>query len=263
MNELLMNAKEAWPPYDTVCVGDDMGKLSGLHWYDTFADIAVEDRITFFNKRNRSMAGDWATNLDSKETFPFSFQLYSIGIQFSAPALCSVTDYSRTGGALTDPTPDIHTHNHAIWSGELLKHCSVRLQVSQDEKLLTTGLALPAGYGIAGCFNIDCEETVGNADAAEIQTLGNGSPDFDNRFGFPVPIDIPRGCLVAVELKFSPYAKTLLSRMEGPGSVVVNTNPHNGEDFTFEEATQAGICMIECSLYGPRYVQLRNQQRFI
>lgn len=263
MNQQNMNAVEAWPPYDTVCIGYGLGADRQMHWYSTFHELATEDAISFFNKRNRSMAGAWATNLDSRESFPFAFQCYSIGIQFSAPAAAPILEYERAAGALTEPVADLVTHNHAKFAGELLKHAAVRLIVSQDEKLVTTALALPAGYGIAGQFNANVSDTLGSSDIAEVQTLGNGSPDFDNRFGFPVPVDIPRGHIVRVEVKFSNYAKQLLQRMEGPGKILINNNPNNGEDFTFSEATVDGVCMMEVTLYGPRYVQLRNQQRFI
>jgi hypothetical protein len=255
-----MNARETWKPYDTVIVGASLGATGGVRWYPSFASIGEAEYVPFFNQRNRSAAGLWATNMDAKESMPFVYHIYNIGVQFSAPCTYPVLEYSDDGEEnRVGPTLDLATHVWLQWA-ELLKHTSVILKVSQDDKLVANALALPAGYGTFGIINVDAEATMDGVESGAVQTMGNGIAQLDNVFGFPIPVAVPRNCIFEVQVKFSKYARELLKRMEGPGKVMINTAP--ASVFTLSDATVDGMCMIEVTLNGRRAVQLRNQQRF-
>lgn len=255
-----MNAREAWPPMDTVLIGDGQGDINNAKWYNTFLALSREEKISFFNVRNRSIVGPMYNNMDAKESMPYAFQLYSLGVQFWSPALNPVTAYSYDGTTLVGPTCDNATNVHAQFAGELLKHSSLRLQVSQDEKVIANSLAFPAGFGVSGIMNVDTSDTTTGAELGAVQALSNGIPSISNRFGFPEPVSIPRNCIFNVELQFSTYGRALLERMEGPGRVMIQMAP--GETWDLEDATVPAICGIKVVMFGRRFVQQRNELHF-
>lgn len=260
MTKTPVNAVEAWPVYDTVLIGSGMGSVNGAKWYETFAALAADDRVAFFNQRNRSGVGVAYTNMDSKESMPFGFEAFSLGVEFSAPAGLPVTEYAYDGTTLTGPTVDLHGQPHAIFAGELQKHCSVHFQVSQDEKLVAAAQLCPAGVGISGVANVNATDALNGIEMGGYQAFGNGAPVIQNRFKFPEPVRIPRNHIMSVHLQFSTYAKRLLEKLEGPGRVMINTAPD--DTWVLNDATVPAICMLRVSLFGRRYVQQRNELHF-
>jgi hypothetical protein len=261
MNEQnYQNAVEPWTPFDTICIGEGMASYSGCQWYNTFAALAVEDKVSLFNVRNRAQAGVAYTNMDSNSQMPFAFDCYSIGIEMSAPMFYPVTAYAYDGDTLTGPTLDLSSHAHALFAGEILKHASVRLQVQQDEKLVNTVLGTPAGGGITGSMNVNAAAAYDGVELGGVQAFNNGIPDRTNRFKFPQPISIPRNAIFNVEIKFSTYARNLLAKLSGPGRVMIQLAPDT--TWNLDAATVPAVCLIRCTLFGARMVQQRNELHF-
>lgn len=260
MNEQYMNAVEVWTPFDTVCIGENQSLVNGSRWYESFAALAADEEVSLFNARNRSGVGVAYTNMDTPGQLPFAFKAYSVGIEISAPAFAPVVSYSGDVEGVTGPVLDMASSAHAVFAGELQKHASIRMQVSQDEKLVSTVQGCPSGAGVSGAFNLDAPDALQGTEIGSVQTFSNGIPDIRNRFKFPIPVDIPRNHIFNVNLKFSRYAREILQRLSGPGRVMINTQP--AVDFELEDATVPAVCMIRVSLFGIRYVQQRNQQHF-
>lgn len=260
MNEMVertkVNAVEAWPIYDTVLVGPGQGSVNGAKWYETFLALAADDSIPFFNQRNRSGVGVAYTNMDAKESMPFGFEVFSLGVQFSAPAAKACEAYSYDGTTLVGPTVDLHDEAHALFAGELQKHCSVRLQVSQDEKLLAAAQHCPSGTGISGVAGVNATDALNGVELGGVQTYGNGISMIQNRFKFPEPVRIPRNHVFSVHLHLSTYARKLLENMSGPGRVLTGLAPDT--TWNLNDATVPAICQMKVSMFGRRYVQQRN-----
>jgi hypothetical protein len=250
--EQKLNAWEGYPLYDTVLIGEGMGDSQNLQGYNTFKDMAREDEIAFYTKRNRSGAGIPYCNMDSAEQVSFAFLAYSIGVEFTTPAIQDSTDSEGS------PAPP-KQYNYLAFGNELLKHASLQLQVGQDEKLLSNVLGAPGGGGVTGFSQ------VGNNSASEATYLGtyaqysNGSPHLRNRFVFKKPVRIPRNHNISAKISFSTYARGLLDMLSGPGRILIN----NENVLTnFEDATVPGICTMRVSMIGRREVQQRNAQHF-
>jgi hypothetical protein len=265
MNEMntqqKMNAVEAWPIYDTVLIGPGFGNVNGAKWYNTFAELAASDEgIPFFNQRNRSGVGVAYTNMDAKESMPFGYEVFSLGVEFSAPAAKACEAYSYDGDTLTGPTVDLHDEAHAIFAGELQKHCSVRLQVAQDEKLVAAAQLCPAGVGVSGFASINGTDALNGVELGGVQAYSNGLPVIQNRFKFPEPVQIPRNHVVSVHVQLSTYAKRLLEQLAGPGRVLTGLAP--GATWVLNDATVPAACMLRVSLFGRRHVQQRNELHY-
>lgn len=254
------NAVEVWQPFDTVCIGEGQSSVQNSRWYETFAALAADDQIPLFNVRNRASVGVAYTNMDTAGQLPYGFRAYSIGISLMTPALDPVVSYSGDGEGLDPLVMDFNTKANAIFAGELVKHCSIRMQVSQDEKLVNTVQGTPSGEGINGVYNLDSPDLLQGTELGTVTAYSNGVPDIRNRFKFPIPIDIPRNHIFNVSLKFSTYAREILQRLAGPGRVMINTQP--AVVFDLEDATVPAIFTIRASLFGVRYVQQRNEQHF-
>jgi hypothetical protein len=255
-----MNAAEPWIPFDTVCIGEDQSTVSGSRWYETFAALGAEDVVNLFNVRNRAQVGVAYTDMDVAGQMPYGFKAFSLGLEFSAPVSYPVSAYAYDGETLTGPTLDLASHAHAIFAGELAKHCSVRLQINQDEKLVSTATGVPAGGGVSGGVTVNAAAAVDGIEIGGMQTFTNGTPDIKNRFVFPGGIDIPRNHILKLEVKFSTYARAVLNKLSGPGRVLTSLAP--ADTWVLDDATVPAVCMLKATLFGVRFVQQRNQQHF-
>lgn len=252
MEEQKLNAWEGYPLYDTVLIGEGMGNDVNLKGYNTFQELGREDEISFFTQRNRSGAGIPYCNLDSAEQVSYAFLAYSIGVEFTTPAIQDVTD---SEGAVAPPTQ----YNYLGFGNELLKHSSLQFQVGQDEKLLSNVLGAPGGGGIAGFSQVGNKSAANNVYEGTYAQYSNGSPRLPNRYKFKKPVRIPRNRNIEAKISFSTYGRGLLDTLSGPGRILINNETLLTN---VEDSTVPGICTMRVSLIGRREVQQRNAQHF-
>lgn len=242
MNAQYENAWESWTLYDTVLVSsivDTLYKNSGF--YTDYAALGAPATIPFLNVRNKSVGVPY-NNFDSKDKLPFVFECWSIGIEFSAPAIT----YPPQGGGVTSD----QSQSTLLFAQELPKHCGFILKLSQDEKLVQTALLAPSGQGVYGASS-DVASQATNAQL--LQNVSAGVLDRNNRWKFAEPVLMPREVNLSGELVISEYGRSMLAKMIGPGDYWIQQD--DGERY-------AAASYIRVSMYGKREVQQRNALHF-
>lgn len=233
-----LNALESWTLYDSVMVSSIVDTLyKGAGWYTDYAALSTPAKIPFLNVRNSSIGVQY-NNFDSRDKLPFVFELWSIGIDFNAPALSWQVPTEGYSAAA------------ALFANELPKHCGFVLKVSQDEKLVQTAFLMPSGQGIEG-WTDTMFETSGFATLA--QDAGAGIAERSNRWKFMEPICMPREVNISGELIISEYGRDMLAKLMGPNDMKLQDD---------DSSPYAGAALIRVSLYGKREVQQRNALHF-
>lgn len=230
-----VNAWEPWTLYDSVLISTVADTIySGQGFFNSYAALSAPAQIPFLNVRNKSAVGEAYNNFDSRDKLPYVYHAYTIGISFEAPSV--------TYGAIQTG----QSEGAILFANEIVKHCGFVLKVSQDEKLVHTAELMPNGQGVTG-WGTSTE--IGGAVAPTIgQNVSSGQPDKDNKWPFPNPIEMPREVNISGTLVISPYGKSLLAKMVGPGTVRVSE----------AGATYPAAALLRVSLGGFREVQQRN-----
>jgi len=240
------NAMEPWSLYDTILIGTGQsGKGPG--WLNSYLDLGNQNKISFFNVRTRSQVGLPYCSMDSADQLTYVFHCYSMGVELYAPPTPQVI---MPEGVFTQ----VNLQNNALFSAEMPKHMSLRLQVSQDEKLVANVEAVPSGGGFAGAtHSMDAPTSMHT-----YQGFGNGDPVLKNRWVFAEPVEMPRNVNISVDLKFSDWARELLKVAQGPGAIAVQAPDGQGLNAKVINA----VAMIRVSMFGKREVQQRNALHF-
>jgi len=237
------NAVEAYAIYDVAQIGEDVEGVAG---YSSYSALAGPAKIPFFNVRNQGEVGLAYNNLDTKDSMPFVFHCYTLGVAFAAP-----TQVVESVG------PDGSGQNNATANAQFVQaipyHCGLRLKIRQDEKLLHTVHFAPEGAGPYGmAFGLDISQGPAGLDnVLGLTSQTQGEPLLTNRWPFPKGISIPRGATYTVELEFSEHAKRMLNAMPGPGNYRFRTE--QGETLVPAHS------LIRVSMFGAREVQQRNE----
>ena len=222
MKKLPANVIERWLLYDTVAAfNTDMLTTYQLPegWFETLADMGGANKHDFFNVRSRSI-GESYNNQDSRDQFPYSFQIHSIGISFFCH---TVTQFPQI-------TPDqidnlLHPEDNAnhIFTNDLPKHASMKLKIMQDDRLKLSVPMVPCGYGpygggfsrgeisTANGSSFQSQDDVAVDHQATVQSMG--LPELDNRWPFPVPLEVPRTGNLNVVIEFNEYGRTILQNL--------------------------------------------------
>lgn len=246
------NVPENWVLYDTVLCG---GFVNSIPFHDgyqpTFAAMGGLTSIPFFNVRNRNH-GLAYNNQDTRDQMPWVFKIFTVGVSFFAPSCVLYRDI----GMGTPQGPQI-TEQH-IWETELPKHASVVIQTNQDERLKINALMTPPGYGPVGggvaSGNADLAHTGQNPNVTK-GAFAQGIPELKNKWGFPIPLSVPRRANLSVTITLSEYGRNLLLNMPGPFENFFRdqSNPSG----TWHH--QYGLFGIQVVLGGQRQVQQRGQ----
>jgi len=236
------NVKEAWALYDTVLIGRIKSKVPG--WVDSYATLGQNNRIPFFNVRNSGECSIAYNNLETKDQMPYVFLLYSLGASFIAPpgipALASISGV------------DYNAMSDVLFTQTIPEHVGFRLKIRQDEKLIHNIRLAPEGVGVYG--NLFANDPAG-ANTQSVTSGTNGQPYLDNRWKFPNPIAIPRGCTYSVEMELSNYCADLLKAMCGPSQYQFQCETDTPTDVP-------SVAMIRVSMIGKRQVQQRGELHY-
>lgn len=236
------NVLESAALYDTLQIKYGIKDLEG---FASFLALSAQTEIPFFTVRNRSEVGEAITNKDSKDSMPWPFHAYSMGIQFFAPN--PIKPPYIANGSATDL--DIASQSIGWLFGKVAPlHCGVILRVREDDKLIHTAELMPAGSGAFG----------GMGNYSGIPNVGsNGWPSLGNRWKFPDPVSIPRGAVVEAKLRFTTYGRALLAALPGPGTDNLGPFTEQGAGVAFPQNA-----LIRVSLIGKREVQQRGELHY-
>lgn len=239
-----MNVAEGYPLIDTLQIRSNASELEGFPGYSS---LAGEEQIPFFTKRTRANVGLAYCNKDSQDALPFVYHIKSIGLEFQAPPDRAAIPKGE-GGAPT--AEDLAEYEAAYLFEKILPgHVGVILKIKEDERLATTAIMVPPGYGALGT-------DAGGDLSAPVHALTNSWPQLTNRFWFPKPLAVPRQSIVTVSLLFSKWAKGLLKLLPGP------TNYALYDMDAKAEKDYPRCAMIRCSLIGVREVQQRDELHY-
>lgn len=220
--------RETWMLYDTVRIGPAL-ESKDHGWFQNFTQLAAADSVNFLNVRNSSDVGAFYTNITSKDKLPWPFVLESIGIRFGYP----------------DPNiPPPGTAQAAaskLFQELIPEHAHLDFFIREDMRLRLKPHMMPAGYGTVGLGVLI-------PSASYVGVLENGNVNLGNRFQWLTELNIPDDTPVKAELRFSEYAKALLTAW-------ATVNPLDGPQG--EELNNEAF--IELSLRGQRWVQQRGE----
>lgn len=245
------NVGESWNLYDTVLIGAYTASFQfNDGWFQTFALAGAAANWPFFNVRNRAH-GLAYNNQDTRDQMAYVFRVFTVGVNFFAPSLSNYHD-----NAGTPDLPQIQALHH--FQHELPKHCSLTLQVQQDERLKIASLMTPSGYGATG-------GGVGQGDPEAAWSAGGappnisrwnvhqGLPELTNKWAFRNPLEIPRRANLQVTIGLSEYARAMLQQLTGPWQYVFANSDSTAWQFKY------ALCGVQVVLGGQRLVQQRGQ----
>jgi hypothetical protein len=241
------NVSESWVLYDTVLIGAGTAALQHNNGYfTTFAAMGGANSIPFFNVRNRNH-GLAYNNQDTRDQLPYVLKIYSIGVSFWGP---STSTYTDNGGIALAPQRTALD----LFETELPKHMSLTLQTNQDERLKIASMMCPPGYGVmvSGVAQGDVETAYGYPNLAKVG-WNQGCPELTNKWGFRIPLKVPRRANLSVTLGISEYGRQMLQAMPGPLSQFFK------DPAISDPVPKYAMCGIQVSIGGIREVQQRGQ----
>lgn len=206
------NVKEKCMLYDTVGIytppfGVSMPVPDG--WFLNYAALSAANEIPFFNVRNRSAGLMWC-NQDKRDQLAWPFLIQSIGIEWWALSMSSAPSWS------TDQTFSPEDHASHVFATDVPRHCGVTLQVQQDERLKAFSYFCQPGYGVFGDgYGRSAPSALGagndNGWDHILNVVSQGQPLLNNRFHFPIALEVPRNATLNVRLTINEYGRQMLA----------------------------------------------------
>jgi hypothetical protein len=253
---------ESFPLYDTVVISSAIDESNNLGFFNNYAQMGNQNKITFFDQRKQTDTDLAYCNLDAKERFPYGYTAYSFGISFQGPAVGSIATIPGEPTTVAEMVFGRWSEEQ-LFNFELPKHCGVRVKLEQNDVLESNVMFSPAGTGAFGQSNIGGSPTSPSDYAynphVSGMTGGFGIPQMTNRFPFPEPLVIPTNSVFSIELEFSQMGKELLKAMQGPSDWVMGEVVDGDPPLVIPHSTPA-MGMIQVSLMGTRYVQQRGEE---
>lgn len=248
-----MNVRETWELHDTINVDSVLlGQEQQNGFFPSFAALGRQNSIAFFKRRTEGSVHLAYNNQLSADKADYVIRLFSVGVHFYGPP----TPYEAQN--VLDVPENVQDYAPIFWTSDLPRHCSLSLEIDQNEVCLAAAAQLSPGYGPridgAAC-GVNGVLTDSMPEMIFANTMGLPKPS--SRYwlatdyqGKSKPIDIPRDAPIEAKLEISEIATTLLQVMGGPGNYVFGTG-----SFTFFNMRYG----IQVSLYGYREVQQRGE----
>lgn len=250
------NVREQYMLYDTLGVWDPpqgSGITNPDGWVANFAALGALNTIPFFNVRNRS-AGLYWNNQEKRDQLDWPFIIESLGVTFHAMPITGIVSWA-TGSTLRPEDSASH-----IFVNDLPRHVGVRVKVQQDERLKTHAFFCQPGYGVSGDgYGRGAPSTWGapisdNGWDHHLAVHSQGLPQLDNRWHFPLPLEVPRNASLSVVLEINEYGRALLAYLPWRVTAFGNTDELTGDIKLIQP-----FAYIQVSLIGKRLVQQRGQ----
>ncbi len=251
------NVRESWTLHDTVLIAPILPNENN-GWFQSFANMALQNDIPFFNVRNRIVGLQW-NNQDARDVMPYGYYLESIGVRFFCPSMKTIREYNDAIPIplqIIDVSDDISAH---IFCVDLPRHCTGVFQVQQDERLKAAAIMLPSGQGYSGDGYGQGAPIASSAPPVmgtpgHYDSMVQGVPQNQCRWIWPEPIEIPRRATISFKLQYNEYAKAVLTQLnawfcEGWKSSV---DPEANATFKI-------VAGIQVTLRGQRLAQQRGE----
>lgn len=244
MQRTPMNVGENWTLQDTVIIIDAKDELKN-GWFNTLAALGATNDVPFFNVRNRSVGLYW-NDQDSRDTFPYAYELHSLGIRFWGPSMTQWVE---------NASQDVKMDNASahIFVNDLPRHAHCELQIQQDIRLKANIAMLPSGMGISGDgYGAGFAKVIGQPgdSSTHFDSINQGEPDLTKRWLWPLNIGIPRRANLSVKIVFNQYGKELLGVMNN--GEITQLNTEGGE------SRVEAFFGMQVTLRGRRFVQQRG-----
>lgn len=247
------NVKEHYMLYDTVGVYQPaLGATTPVPpgWHTNYIALGAVNEVHFFNVRNRNSGLYW-NNQDKRDQLAWPFLIKSLGISWHASPITVAPAY----WADYQFSPEDYASHMFI--NDLPRHTGVILQIQQDERLKTHSFFCSPGYGVCGGGygrGAPSTFTPPNGYDHHLAVHNQGIPMFDNRWQFPINLEVPRNASLSVRLIINEYGRQMLANMPFEGPFFGDAAP--GLD---DNQFISPFSMIQVSLHGKRLVQQRGQ----
>ena len=221
---------EEWIRYDSICVGQGAGRVSG--WFDTWQDFAAADSIRWFG--GRQGAGKAFTN-QSAERNDFAQDIRYYKCEFIAPVGLSSLESDGNDG-FTLPL---------IFSQLLPTMLHMSVVMSDTDEILS----LPASEMTTGTPGIEID----GAGSPTVLTKTSGGNNARNGFFWPEPVMVAAKSRMTFEGRLDRPIRDMLLALAGPGNKDMAKGDGSGDIVVFPNWYQ-----IKMYCGGPRVVQPRG-----
>lgn len=255
MNEQIQsfqNVKEDWTLHDTVVIMPTKGELKISGFYTSYAALAAQNEINFFNVRNRTIGLFW-NDQDARDVMPYGFYLKSIGVRFWAPSMAGRIESMPETGPMFD-----HISHHT-WVCDVPWHLYGVLQIQQDEILKVNAAMLPSGMGFYGDGVGSGTPLLPGIEGGVLEGAGGhhdsftqGMPQLHNQWVWPVEMEIPKRASIGFKLVLNEYIRRVLSGMNNWDCVVEQLSET-------DISAILGFSGIQVTLKGYRLAQQRGE----
>lgn len=230
----LRNA-EPYELIDSVRIGPGMNAVS-RGWYNSWADFANRDQVTFFQGRDPGALGPWVNQ--ETERRDYAIFIYHAGVEFHAPITARAWAQEPSDAAAMP----------GLFVGELPQNFRMQMEVSGTDIVLDMpAVDMPPGTGSTNGTSND------NA-IAYFQAGNVGSAFRSNMWHFPDPLGIPANAQFKLWGKLDPVIRQFYQNFENcPGTRLMPGCADPGDDVALP-----CIYSIRVRLVVKRLVQLRG-----
>ena len=252
------NVVEPYELHDTIVVCSQL--YSGepnAGYFQTFAQFGQQDRHLMFKRRSSGIVHPAYNNQDSEDRVDFPYHVFSMGLAFFAPP--TPFDVESMGPGVTQESLP------SFWTQQLPRHVSASLKIGQDIKVEAQGQMYNAGYGVDAdgvALGIDDMFPGTGYNPEMVWVSSQGTPTHSARKACfigpnkkPVPIAIPKGEAIEVEISLSEQAQQWLTQVGGPSNLITDHTYPEVPTYEFFPSRYH----IQVSLWGYREVQQRGQ----
>lgn len=236
--------REQWLRYDSIVIGPGAKDVS-TGWFNSFADFANADNLTWFTANRNGDVGLAYANISGTQE-DFAQRVYQSGVEFIAPlGSANFDDAAIEGTGILQ----------SMFVAELSKRMSFQFKVQDtDNVIIAPGIHLPGATGVEGQQGVIQGALASNAGH-------NGAARVENSWKWPDPLALPAKSKITVTAQISKPIKDFLLQLDNlPGSKSIPVPAGTDADGNplVEFATQRNWYVIRVWHRGPRYVQFRG-----
>lgn len=243
------NVEEDFDYYDSIVVYHDLAELTQQTpgWFNSLPAVAGPGNLNFFDVRNKANTDLAYCNVETRDMTAFAMRIQKMAVQFWAPSNKFLRWLSENAGAQAF----YDAYAATFWCTDLPRHCSVTLRVQQDERLKTTSMMVPSGYGptLGASGQLGLHGQGVHSVGVNHFVSSNGQAHLQNQWPFPEAIEVPRRAQLSVQLNINEYGRQALAALPALGG-------------HYLMAVDDLIHMpfgITVSISGKRYVQQRGE----
>lgn len=236
--------REQWLRYDTIVIGQGAKDINA-GWFNSFAEFADADNLTWFTSTRNSDVGEAYTNVSGTDE-DFAQKIYQSGVEFIAPiASANFDDQAIEGTGILQ----------RLFVEELSKRMVFKVKIQDtDNVIIAPGIHMPGSVGVDGAY--------GGVQGLLAASAGHtGVARVENSWKWPDPLGLPAKSKIQVSARINKPIVELFAQMDNlPAAkqypIQDGTDPDGNPLFEF--VSMRNWYAIRVWHRGPRFVQFRG-----